>query len=69
MSGQTNEGKKLRARAIETIGSIITSISSAEDKEPFKANVMEITQHLATVVQGRLEADDPQDQAIKDTLA
>jgi len=41
------EAKKLRARAIQTIGLIITSVSDNEDKEPFKANVLEITQHLA----------------------
>ena len=63
------EAKKLRAKAITTIGSIITSISDSEDKEPFKANVLEITQHLATTIQGRLSDDDPQDEAIKDTLA
>jgi len=55
------EGKKLRAKAVETIGSIIISVSEAEDKEPFKANVLEITQHLATTLQGRLSDDDPQD--------
>jgi hypothetical protein len=62
------EGKKLRARTIETIGSIIISITDVEDKEPFKANVLEITWHLATTLQGGLSDDDPQDQAIKDTL-
>jgi len=56
---ETMEAKKLRARAIQTIGSIITSVSDSEDKEPFKANVLEITQHLATTLQGRLSDDDP----------
>ena len=55
----TMEAKKLRAKAITTIGSIVTSISDCEDKEPFKANVLEITQHLATTIQGRLSDDDP----------
>jgi len=63
------EAKKLRARAINTIGSIITSVSDNEDKAPFKANVLEITQHLATTLQSRLSDDDPQDESIKDTLA
>lgn len=47
VAGDTMEAKKLRARAIQTIGLIITSVSDNEDKEPFKANVLEITQHLA----------------------
>ena len=63
------DAKKLRAKAINTIGSIITSVSENEDKEPFKANVLEITQHLATLLQSRLSDDDPQDESIKDTLA
>ena len=53
------EGKKLRARTIETIGSVIISITNAVDKEPFKANVLEITQHLTTTLQGGLSDDDP----------
>jgi len=69
VDGSTMEAKKLRARAINTIGSIITSVSDNEDKAPFKANVLEITQHLATTLQSRLSDDDPQDESIKDTLA
>ena len=71
MNGDTQEAKKLRARAITTIGSIVTSVTadSSEEKEPFKANVLEITQHLATTLQSGLKEDDPQDEAIKDTLA
>ena len=63
------EAKKLRAKAIQTIGSIITSVADNEDKEPFKANVLDITNHLASTLQNRLSDDDPQDEAIKDTLA
>lgn len=37
------EAKKLRAKAISTIGSIITSVTDSEDKTPFKANVLEIS--------------------------
>lgn len=61
ISAQSVEGKNLRARAIETIGSVITSIADAENKEPFKANVLEITQHLSTSMQAGFEATDPQD--------
>ena len=69
VAGETMEAKKLRARAIQTIGSIITSISDNEDKEPFRAHVLEITQHLSQTLQSRLPDDDPQDEMIKDTLA
>ena len=69
VNGDTQDAKKLRARAISTIGSVITSVTQSEDKEPFKANVLEITQHLATTLQSGLKVDDPQDEAIKDTLA
>lgn len=50
VSGDAQDAKKLRARAITTIGSIVTSVTDSEDKEPFKANVLEITQHLATTL-------------------
>ena len=63
------EAKKLRAKAITTIGSIVTSVSDNEDKTPFKANVEEIAHHLAETMQRGLSDDDPQDEAIKDTLA
>lgn len=69
VNGDTMDAKKLRARAIQTIGSIINSVADNEDKTPFKANVLEITQHLATTLQGGLSDDDPQDEMIKDTLA
>ena len=65
----SQEAKTLRAKAIQTIGSIITSVADSEDKTPFKANVLEISQHLATTLQSRLADDDPQDEAIKETLA
>ena len=38
----TMEAKKFRAKVIETIGSIIISVTDAE-KEPFKPSVLEIT--------------------------
>ena len=46
----SQEAKTLRAKAIQTIGSIITSVADSEDKTPFKANVLEISQHLATTL-------------------
>jgi hypothetical protein len=60
--------KKLRAKAIETIGSIIASVADSEQKETFAQGVTEITTELAKVLQNKLDDDDPQDLAIKDTL-
>lgn len=69
VNGDSMEAKKLRAKAIQAIGSIITSVTECENKESFKANVVEISSHLSTTLQGGLTDDDPQDEAIKDTLA
>ena len=41
------EGKKLRAKAIETIGSIIIAVADCEDKTPYTAGVKEVTDKLA----------------------
>jgi hypothetical protein len=60
--------KKLRAKAIETVGSIIASVSQSEHKESFAQGVTEITTELAKTLQSKLDDDDPQDLAIKDTL-
>lgn len=43
VAADSMEAKKLRARAIQTLGSIIRSVADNEDKEPFKAPVIEIT--------------------------
>lgn len=59
---------KLRAKAIDTIGSIIIAVSDCEDKEPYTAGVREITQQLAVALSQGLKDDDPQDEAIKNTL-
>ena len=50
VSADSMEAKQLRARAIQTIGSIVRSVTDCEDKEPFKANVLEITQHLSATL-------------------
>ena len=62
------ENKKLRAKAIETVGSMIASVASSEHKETFAAGVIEITTELSKTLQSKLDDDDPQDLAIKDTL-
>ena len=46
--------KKLRAKAIETIGSIISSISEFEQKSSFTESVTGITSELAKILQGKL---------------
>mmetsp|Transcript_5143 Transcript_5143/g.3603 ORF Transcript_5143/g.3603 Transcript_5143/m.3603 type:complete len:171 (+) Transcript_5143:1487-1999(+) len=66
VKGETIEQKKLRAKAIETMGAMIDAV--AGDDETFKASVLEITKHLATQLQAGLTDDDPQDIAIKETL-
>lgn len=50
---------KLRAKAIDTIGSIIIAVSDCEDKEPYTAGVREITQQLAVALSQGLKDDDP----------
>ena len=58
----------LRARTIEAIGFMIEAVT--DEKAAFVANVTEITDNLVTMlVSGSLGSDDPQQAAIKDTLA
>jgi len=64
----TMSDKKLRAKAIDTIGSIIIAVSDCDDKAQFAPGVHEITQVLANALQQGLRDDDPQDEAIKNTL-
>lgn len=64
----TMSDKKLRAGAIDTIGSIIIAVSDCDDKEQFAPGVHDITQLLAGALQQGLSDDDPQDEAIKNTL-
>lgn len=60
--------KKLRAKAIDTIGSIIIAVSDSDDKEPFMPGVKLVTEVLARMMQAGFSDDDPQDEAIKNTL-
>ena len=41
--GDTHESKKLSAKAIETVGDIISAVSKGEDSEQFKPFVTELT--------------------------
>ena len=60
--------KQLRAKAIDTIGSMIISVTDSEEKDHFKASVMTIADYLAKLIQSGLGDDDPQDTSAKDTL-
>lgn len=45
--GQTTmQEKKLRAKAIETIGAIFIAVADCKDKTPYAAGVKEITEKL-----------------------
>lgn len=55
-------GKKtLRARAIETIGSIVGAVTECEpeEKDSFKGAVLEISNHLSSNLKTGLTDDDP----------
>lgn len=67
--GTTNQQQmNLRARTIETMGFMIEAV--AEEKATFLPNVLEITNYLVTLLtSGQLSSEDPQNQAIKETLS
>jgi len=44
---ESMEDKKLRAKTIDTMGSIIIAVSDCDDKEVFKASVIQVTAYLA----------------------
>ena len=50
MGSETMEDKKLRAKAIDTIGSMIIAVSDCEDKSQFSASVKEVTTHLMAII-------------------
>ena len=60
--------KKLRAKTIDTIGSMLIAISDCEDKRQFTDGVCQITEYLAQLLSVGFNDDDPQDEAIKNTL-
>lgn len=59
VGNESMSDKKLRAKAIDTIGSIIIAVSDCDDKDPYNAGVHEITQVLANFLQQGLKDDDP----------
>lgn len=60
--------KSLRAKTIDTIGSIIIAVTDAEDRDQFKDSVMNVADYLTKLIQSGLKDDDPQDASAKDTL-
>ncbi len=64
----TMSEKQLRAKAIDTIGSMIISVTDSDQKDQFKASVIAIADYLAKLIQSGLGDDDPQDTSAKDTL-
>jgi hypothetical protein len=67
--GTTNQQQmNLRARTIDTMGFMIEAV--AEEKATFLPNVLEITNYLVNLLtSGQLNSEDPQNQAIKETLS
>eukprot|EP00347_Sterkiella_histriomuscorum_P001538 403371652 len=57
----------LRARTIEAMGFMISAVS--EERETFKQGVLEIATFLVTLQNSGLTSDDPQVNAIKETLS
>lgn len=57
----------LRAKTIEAMGFMISAVS--EERETFKQNVVEIATFLVQLQNSGLTSDDPQANAIKETLS
>lgn len=66
VEGTTTQQKNLRARTFESIGTLIAAVS--EEKE-FSDSVKEVTEKLFAYLDNKFDEDDPQELAIKDTIA
>ncbi len=53
------EDKKLRAKTIDCMGSIIIAVSDCDNKEIFKDSVTQVTAFLAQTLQKGMANDDP----------
>ena len=60
--------KKLRAKAIETMGAIMIAVADCKDKTPYFEGIKDATNMIAQVLNNGLSDDDPQDEAIKSSL-
>lgn len=50
VSQATMPEKSLRAKAIDTIGSIIIAVTDADDRDQFKASVMNVAEYLTKLI-------------------
>lgn len=66
VEGTTVQQKNLRARTIESMGSLIVSVS---DQKEFTESVKDVTAQLFALLGQPFDQDDPQEQAIKETIA
>lgn len=62
----TVQQKNLRARTIESMGILIASVA---DRKEFTESVKEVTDQLFKLLDQQFDQDDPQELAIKDTIA
>lgn len=66
VEGSTVQQKNLRARTIESMGILIASVA---DQKEFTESVKEVTDKLFALLDQEFDEDDPQELAIKDTIA
>lgn len=67
VEAKTPAQRNLRARTIESMGTMIAAVS---EEERFKPTVQEVTEKLFSLLTaGDFDASDPQELAIKDTIA
>ena len=66
VEGSTPEQMQLRARTIESMGVLIVSIT---EKREFLGTVQDVTAALFALLDKEFAEDDPQELAVKDTLA
>ena len=59
VGSETMEDKKLRAKTIDTMGSIIIAVSDCDNKDVFKGSVIEVTSYLAQMLHSGMSNDDP----------
>ena len=68
VDSSSDNNKRLRARAIETTGVIVGSVTDCDQSADLKESVQQITQFLATAVNSGFTDADPQDLASKEAL-
>lgn len=67
VAAETPAQRNLRARCIESMGTMIAAVA---EEQRFKPTVQEVTEKLFSMLtSGNFDASDPQELAIKDTIA